>query len=206
MTPTYKGIELFDANMVFHRTVFNSNGHKDVCKDVDGTPILVITNSNENPVTLPDFPNGIIKINLATGEQTGLISLPWSSACHISCPDQAGFALVSTYPANDGPYGNAILKIPLDGSAMTVLAKHGSKVADYQSQPKATVSRDGSRVVYGSNGGVADGPVDTYLLLLGAPVPPPPMPPPPAPPVIIPKPPKPRRRRGFWSWLFGWFR
>jgi hypothetical protein len=161
---TYFGIDLFQDG-VFQRKIFNSNGHKHCARLADGTPVLVITNSNENPVTLPDFPNGIVIVDLATGKQNGLLSLDWSLAVHISAAD-IGWAFVETYnptnpdpPAGWFPYTNELLAIKLGGSVIGRLAHHRSRPNPpgdtYNYMPKCSCSRDGSLLAFGSNFGLS---------------------------------------------------
>jgi hypothetical protein len=104
-----------------------------------------------------------VKIRLSDGAQTCLLSLDWSLAVHISGSEN-GWAVVSTYapadPRPDGtwpPFTNEILRLRLDGSEITRLAHHRSRpYNDYNYAPKAALSRDGSRVVYGSNFGLQE--------------------------------------------------
>lgn len=177
---------------VVMRQVFGADGHKCVTR-YKGRDVLLITNSNENPVTQPDFPNGIVMVDLETGEQTGLLSLPWSLAVHINAPQDAAFCIVSTFdPLNPDVrnlFHNAILRVALDGSGAEVLCYHSSDSSTYTGNPKATVSREGSRFVYASNGGEADGPVDTWLGVLPVGIPGP----------VLPKP----LRKSFWGTLWG---
>jgi len=157
MTPSYKGIEMFSPDMVFIRKVFNSNGHKDVARLEDGTPVLVITNANEKPVTLPDFPNGIVVVDLTTGKQWGLVALSWVLAVHISCCDR-GFAFIETFrdPGSlEWPvHADELFRVSLKDDPILRLAHHRSLIGyqgDYVSQPKLSVSRDGSKLVWASN-------------------------------------------------------
>jgi hypothetical protein len=140
--------------------------------------------------------NGIVKITLATGQQTCLASFDWSLAVHISAPDNSGFVYVETYaPSNPTPssgwmaYTNELLQIKLDGSQVLRLAHHRSRPFEantYNWQPKMSTSRDGSRVVYGSDydlqsiDGLAVQYSDEYLIIVGSPAtvtpPPPPAP------------------------------
>lgn len=139
------------------RKIFGANGHADTTGKY-----LIVTNAAENPVTLPQFPNGIIRVDVTNGQQLGLFSLPWDSAVHISCPDNRDFCIVSTYGRNQ-PSGK-LYKIKLDGSGAELLVDGiNSNVTDYEAMPKASVSRDGSRVVYTSN---KDGAIDTWMLRL----------------------------------------
>lgn len=174
--PSYCGIELFDYNMQFQYQVTNSNGHKDVCLDVDGSPVLVWTNSDEAGADLA-CPNGVQKINLVTRVRTCLLPLDWSLSVHISAPDCAGYVFVDTEaPSNPDetawkPYTNELLKVALDGSGTRRLAHHRSRKAGggYNWQPKVTCSRDGSRLLYASNmaaKGECGDYADTYMIAL----------------------------------------
>jgi hypothetical protein len=116
----YQGIELYDAGMSFRRQVASAGGHMDVTRDADGAEVLVWTNSAD-PAPICD--NGIVKVRLASGAQSCLLSLDWSLAVHIGCPDGAGFCVVGTdAPSDPSPsgwpaYTNELLRVPLDGSA-----------------------------------------------------------------------------------------
>ena len=200
-TVRYTGQELFDANMNFLRQVGRADGHKDVTLDTNGDEVLVWTNSNDPQ---PICNNGIVKIRLADEQETCLASFDWSLAVHISAPDNSGFVYVETYaPSNPNPpsgwvaYTNELLQIKLDGSQVLRLAHHRSRpyqTDTYNWQPKISTSRDGSRVVYGSDydlqtlDGYADQYSDVYLMVVGGaatstplPAPPPAVTPTPAP-------------------------
>ncbi len=181
-TVRYTGQELFDANMNFLRQVGRADGHKDVTLDTNGDEVLVWTNSNDPQ---PICNNGIVKIRLADGHQTCLASFDWSLAVHISAPDNSGIVYVETYaPSNPTPpsgwvaYTNELLQIKLDGSQVLRLAHHRSRpfqANTYNWQPKMSTSRDGSRVVYGSDydlqtlDGYAGEYSDVYLIVVGGP-------------------------------------
>jgi hypothetical protein len=156
--PTYKGMELFiGSTMAFARTLTGANGHKDCTTNQIG-PVLCWTNSDENPVTLPAFPNGIVEIDLATGVQMGLLAIPWVDAVHVSCPDTAGFCYVETYsnPTSTAAwtvYRDELLRVWLDGSRIDRLCHHRSLAYNYNGQPKCTCSRDGTKLLFSSNMG-----------------------------------------------------
>ena len=200
-TVRYTGQELFDINMNFLRQVGHADGHKDVTLDTDGNEVLVWTNSND-PQPIPNCNNGIVKILLSNGTQTCLAQLDWSLAVHISAPDGNGTVFVDTEaPSNPESgasgwvaYTNEILQVKLDGSGVIRWAQHRSRpLNSYNWQPKLTVSRDGTRVLYASDFDlqVIDGYTseygDTYLIVVGntGVVPPPPPPPPTSPPPAV---------------------
>jgi hypothetical protein len=160
-TVRYTGQELFDINMNFLRQVGHADGHKHVTRDTNGAEALIWTNSND-PQPITGCNNGIVKILLASGTQTCLAQLDWSLAVHISAPDGNGTVFVDTEaPSNPEPgtaawvaYTNEILQVKLDGSGITRWAHHRSRRSatnTYNWQPKLSVSRDGTRLLYASN-------------------------------------------------------
>ena len=177
------GLWIFNTTTESLRQLTNADGHHGIMRDADGSSICIWTNSNENPVTLPNFPNGIVKIELATGKQVGLLSLDWSLAVHISCTRKGPFCIVETYdPKNPNSavrFGNAILQVPINGNESTELFKHGSNSSTYDGQPRASIAGDASRFIFGSN---QCGPLtDTFYAAFAAPTPTPTPTPTPAP-------------------------
>lgn len=173
------------------RKVAPTLAHNDVCRDTSGDEILVRINANDQAAELIDgCANGIEKVRLADGKAICLWPIDWnpeggpqSLAAHISSTD-LGFSLVSTYsPMNMEPGG--IYKVQHDGSGAELLCRHGSIMMPdgdhlaYSPQPKASVSGDGSRFVFCSNGGdTSRGPhyCDTFLGIISAyPTPTPPV-------------------------------
>ena len=155
-TARSQGIELFDRNMNFLRQVARADGHMDLTRDTNGDEVMVWTNSAD-PVSA--CANAIVKVRLADASQTCLLSLPWTLAVDISAPAGNGWAYVSTYdPANSDPaqrwdaFENEIFQVRLDGTGYRRLLHHRSRPADtYNYQPRASVSRDGKKLVYASN-------------------------------------------------------
>jgi hypothetical protein len=203
-TVRYTGQELFDINMNFLRQVGHADGHKDVTFDTNGAEVLVWTNSND-PQPIANCSNGIVKILLASGAQTCLAQLDWSLAVHISAPDGNGSVFVDTEaPANPESggsgwvaYTDEILQVKLDGSGVIRWAHHRSRpLNSYNWQPKLSVSRDGTRLLYASDfdlqaiDGYTTDYSDTYLIVVGStsttpPSPPPTQPPPPTPTTTV---------------------
>jgi hypothetical protein len=178
----YTGQELFDTNMNFLRQVGHADGHKHLTVDVNGQEVLIWTNSNDaQPIA--NCQNGIVKIVLATAAQTCLLQLDWSLAVHITAPDGNGSAYIDTEaPSNPAPgsagwvaYTNEIVQVKLDGSGAIRWAQHRSRpLNSYNWQPKLTVSRDGTRLLYASDydlQSIYGDPTDygdTYLITMGA--------------------------------------
>jgi len=157
----FSGVELFDRNMNFQRQLTHAIGHQHLTSDTNGEDVLIWTNSNDaQPIACS---NGIVKVRLSDARQTCLLQLDWSLAVHITAGDGDGWAYVETYaPGNPfpqssawAPYANEIIQVRLDGSETRRLVHHRSRPFDsYVYQPKATVSRDGSKLVFASNQGL----------------------------------------------------
>ena len=92
----YRGVELFDSEMAFLRQVSPVIGHMDVTRDVNGDEVLLLVNA-AHPSPPPGCTNAIVKISLASGDETCLVSLDWSLGAHVSGPDGNGWSIVSTY-------------------------------------------------------------------------------------------------------------
>jgi hypothetical protein len=157
-TGRFQGIELFDRSMNFLRQVARAGGHMDMTRDANGDAVLVWANGGDPD---PICDNGIVKIRLSDAQQTCLLTLDESLAAHVSGSDQ-DWVVVSTYaPSDPSPggawpvYTNEILRLNLAGGPVERLAHHRSRPSnDYNWEPKATINRDGTRIVYGSNFGL----------------------------------------------------
>lgn len=128
--------------------------HMDTSSDSSGDPVVVFSDGTRSKAA-------VVKADINSGGRTDLLQFDWSLAIHISLPDRAPFAIVTTYdpknPASTVKYANEILRVWLDsvnGSHVQSLGKHGSNADIYQRQPKASVSPDATRIVYDSNGSV----------------------------------------------------
>jgi List-Bact-rpt repeat protein len=176
----YNGIEMYDQNMNFLRQVAHAINHYDVMRDINGDEIMVWANAND-PNPIPACTNGVVKVRLADASQTCLLSLDWSMAIHVSGFD-GSWVLVGTYDSNDpNPllpnawklYTNELLQIKLDGSEIRRLIHHRSRPFPgntYNWTPRASVSRDGTKLVYSSDYslqqllGYPNDYVDVYML------------------------------------------
>jgi hypothetical protein len=123
-------------------------------------------------------------VRLSDARKTCLLRLDWSLAAHITAGDGNGWATVETYaPSDPAPappgwkaYTNEILQVKLDGTGTRRLLHHRSRpVNSYGYQPRASVSRDGRRLVFTSNYGlqaILGAPneyTDVYLVNLAVP-------------------------------------
>lgn len=161
-TARFTGVELFDRAMVFKRQLTHAIGHMRLTRDLNGDDVLVWVNSNDAQ-PLADCQNGLVKVRLSDARQTCLLQLDWRLAVHITAPDGNGWVFAGTYdPLDPAPtlpdwklFSNEILQVKLDGTETRRLLHHRSRqTATYGYQPRATVSRDGSRLVFTSNYGL----------------------------------------------------
>ncbi len=173
----FTGIELFDRNMTFERQLTHASGHMHLTQETNGDDVLIWTNSNDAQ-PIQNCRNGIVKVRLANAQQTCLLELDWSLAVHITAGD-GDWAFVETYDPADPPatsppwkpFTNEILQVKLDGTETRRLLHHRSRqTGNYGYQPRASVSRDGSTLVFTSNynlqaiSGYANGYTDAYLV------------------------------------------
>lgn len=180
-TSRFNGLELFDRNMNFLRQIFPVLGHMDIGRDSNGDEIALIHNSG-HPSPPVNCLNAVVKVRLRDRRQTCLLPFDWGIGVHISAPLEGDWFIVSTYSQNDPSlpppgsgmrYRDEILRVRLDGSRVERLAHHWSRAYDsYSFQPKASISNDGSRLVFSSNyrrqekGDVPDTYTDAFLLCI----------------------------------------
>jgi hypothetical protein len=177
----YNGVELYDKNLTFQRQLTHAMGHMDVTRDTTGDEIMLWANGAD-PQLQVRCDAGVTKIRLADARQTCVWTGEWSLAIHISATDNNGWFFVDTYNPKDVmppngwvAYTDEILQIKTDGTEVRRIAHHRSRpLNSYTYQPKASVSRDGSRLVYTSNHGLQaqlgypTEYTDTYLVDLGS--------------------------------------
>jgi hypothetical protein len=153
----FTGVELYDRNMRFYRQLTRAPGHMDVTREANGEEVLVWFNSAD---PAPICENGIVKVRMADGQQTCLLTLDWGLAGHVSATDHS-WVMAETYAPSDPstanwkPFTNEIFLIKLDGTQIRRLATHRSRPFNsYNYQPRATISHDARRVVFSSNYGL----------------------------------------------------
>lgn len=183
----YNGIEVYDRMMNFLWQRPLGAGHSDLGIDENGDEVLVMDyyDSYSNSTWVKKF-------RLSDGKETNLLEFHWSFDAHISCRNtlRPGWCYVSTFDgegrlADDSttwlPFEDEIFALKLDGSgAVQRIAHHHSRRFSpstpdrdnsvYYAEPHATVSRDGSKIVFGSNWRMnveSDSSVDAYLVDIG---------------------------------------
>ena len=141
-----------------------ATGHMDLALDALGNDVMVYQSNNTDSITMAD---------LATGAATPLVAIPFDVNTDIglhfsgNCSDTPGWALVSTYGAENPPAGeahswmdNLLFMVELAPNSRIVKVCQTrcytgtSPVSNYMAECFASVNRAGTRVVYGSNWGI----------------------------------------------------
>lgn len=150
------GVVLYNENMNKIRRL-GAMGHMDTAR-FNGREVLIWCSSNDPTLNL----NAVVMIDLGTPDVgkpalTILAVFDWRLAIHVSTCDKP-FALASTY-APDNSIPSQIFRVPFDGSGAqfvcdthSTMIKVGEGIA-YNPEPRASLSRDGSRYVFASNSG-----------------------------------------------------
>ena len=146
------------------RKIAPANGH--ACAAVhNGRPVLLWSSSNDPFSNM----NALVLIEIDTGVQEILHVFSWAESFHVSACDR-DFCLVSTdVPSRDLP--SQLWKIYFDKmKPAELLGETGSLFTGYNSQVKAALSRDGSKVVGCSNFGKTTDPnyCDVFLMTIDA--------------------------------------
>jgi uncharacterized protein (TIGR03437 family) len=178
-TARYQGVEVYDQQGNFLRQIAHADGHSKMSRDINGDEVFVWTNSAD-PQPLCGQ-NAIVKVHMADGVQTCLLSLDWSLGVHITAADST-WVYVETYtdqgndvipPTGWTAYMDEIIQIKMDGSQINRLVQHRSRpLNDYNYMPKLSASRDGSRFAYGSDfglqllNGAPQQYMDAYLIMV----------------------------------------
>lgn len=111
-------------------------------------------------------------IDVETAKATILHVFDWRYAFHISAPLNSPFCIVSLdCPTKDLP--SQVWKVPFDGTLAELICEPGSVFTGYNSELKAAVSADGSKIVGCSNFGKTTDPnyCDVFMINLTQPDP-----------------------------------
>lgn len=164
----FHGVEVYDRAFKFLWQKPLGAGHSDLAVDANGDEVLVmdVYDSDRN-VTYID------KVRLADGKETTLIEFSPLFDQHISCRNEKrpGWCFISTFDYTGRltdsaetwlPFEDEVFALKLDGSrAVQRIAHHHSRRyspiaydsdhSNYFAEPHATVSRNGDRILLGSN-------------------------------------------------------
>lgn len=183
---TWAGLNMVDKKFSSFHRLASATAHSDVGLDTQGNEIIVMQNSRTDyvdfiPISLkakpvndtPDYKNNIVKpivrLYYNSNSPIGL-----NSGVHISC-NHGGYCVISTNTEPGLPEQNwldrTITLVKLDGKAFPVyyLAKVYNTTGAYWEETQATITNDGSRVVWASNWGRNVGKEKVFVMRLDMP-------------------------------------
>ncbi len=164
----WHGLEVYDENfqLVWRKPL--GAGHSDLAVDTDGSDVLVMDGYDAETNQ-----TWIRKYRLADGTMTHLLWIAPLFDQHISCRNllRPGWCYISTFDYLERltdsreswlPYEDEIFALRLDGSGTTERLGHhysrrygpgasDSDLSQYFAEPHATVNRDGTQILFGSN-------------------------------------------------------
>ena len=160
------GVYVFDGTVSWPIT--SVNGHACLAR-LAGRDVLLWCAASDPKINA----NAVVAIDIKTRSATILHTFDWDYSFHITAPDNEPWCIVSTdCPKRTLP--SQLWKVYYDKTkAAEFVADTGSIYVDYNSQVKAAISRDGSRIVGCSNfGNSADlNYCDVFMRKLQAPQP-----------------------------------
>ncbi len=168
ITGRFHGVEVYDRDFTLVWQKPLGAGHSDMTIDANGDEVLVMDVYNsETDKTV------FMKYRLSDGQATTLLTIDALFDQHISCrnENQVGWCIISTFdyvgrltdsPTTWLPFEDEIFALKLDGSEeVRRIAHHYSRRFSpatpdpdhsvYWAEPHATVSRNGDRILFGSN-------------------------------------------------------
>lgn len=180
------GLNILDRGFSKSHRLAVSTAHSDVGLDVQGREVLVMQNSTTDYIDLIPLDPGVSPVasseNYAGGIIRPLVRLFYSSddpegfsgGVHISC-NTPGYCVISTYNSPDEPERNWLdrtiifVKLDPDQPRCWYLAKVHNTTKAYWEETHASISRDGSRIVWASNWGENAGREIVFVMQLTMP-------------------------------------
>jgi hypothetical protein len=181
------GLTMADPQLTEFHKLANATAHADVGLDSDGNEVVVMQNSQTDyidliPIDLDTTPvpedgnsykntNRIKLIRLFYGSDS---SIGLNSGVHISC-NYPGYCVVSTHIEPGAPERNwldrTIVLVKLDRKHPRVfyLAKVHNTTKEYWEETHATITNDGSKIIWASNWGQNVGKERLFLMQLDMP-------------------------------------
>lgn len=167
-TGQFHGVEVYDRQFNFLWQQPLGAGHSDLGLDSNGDEVLIMDYYDEN-----DNTTHIKKFRLSDGTVTDLLAVSPDFDLHESCRSmqRPGWVYVSTFDyvgrltdnsASWLPFEDEVFALKMDGSGdVQRLAHHHSRRYSpatpdsdnsvYFAEPHATVNRNGTRIIWGSN-------------------------------------------------------
>jgi hypothetical protein len=166
------GLMVYDRDLAEGRSLLRVIGHYDTALDADGREVVIYQDIDADSIAMLD---------LASGQVTALWPIDFShtgiglhfSGCSFLRP---GWGLVSTHDDDAGSYtwmDDQVFAVELKAGGRVVRLAHTHSLVDdeeemdYWAEPHATVNRDFTRILFGTNWGRSGtGEVEMYLIVL----------------------------------------
>jgi hypothetical protein len=125
---------------------------------------VIVGIRNRRPERHDDPPSGsIVMVDLSTARPTTLMGQGVGNHASARNIRSKGWAIIS-YDSARPPFDKEVVAIALDGSGRAVrLAHHYSHLYTYRNEPHASISSNGSKIIFASNWGI-DGPTSAYVI------------------------------------------
>lgn len=131
--------------------------HFDMAIDQNGDEVAVGVDKSVNE-------GRVIKRRLADGQVTVLTQGGWAIHTSARALGRPGWAFASTSPeTNWGPYLSEIIAIKLDGSRVERICHARNSFSDYQNEAHPCPSPSGNRVIFATDWGVNNLPIQSYV-------------------------------------------
>ena len=164
------GGEIYNTDGTLYWHLYDQTAHNDVGTDLAGREVVIGTPNGKlsmNACANAWLSLTVVDINAKAPVNCLINNVP---AWHVSyrdspkgwvllsvfdqgtCPDFSCFTLPSNWQSIWPLYGEELLLVKIDGTAVYRLAHHRSRSAEaYWAQPRAAISRDGKYVLWDSN-------------------------------------------------------
>ncbi|MBS3116074.1 hypothetical protein J4421_00605 [Candidatus Woesearchaeota archaeon] len=172
------GVEVYDRTTGQYKGHVGSHrGHSDMGIDENNNEIYVTYGfQNSLFITVTKFPGSA---NFKNSYDKIILDVGWGHFSHLSCQGPKGVCVVTADTNTDAPVAggeplhNEIYLVYTSGRAeegnnagakIRRLAHHRSSNCDYYHEPQASISADGSYIIFASDGGNCNSGADSYLI------------------------------------------
>ncbi|MCK4869424.1 MAG: hypothetical protein KAT39_15330, partial [Alphaproteobacteria bacterium] len=156
-------IDVATKKELWRTSNYHDPGHADEAVDANGEQWRIGV-SKEGA-----FKGHVIKRNFRTGESVSLIPYWGSHASTRGIAAGRDMAIVTYHNPPRSPLRDEIVGVCLDGSCLERYAHtHRSSSREYLAENQGSVSPLGNKIVFRSNWDSASGPIDAYVVEVGA--------------------------------------
>ena len=160
------GLMVYDRDLTGGRGLVRAIGHSDAAYAADGGEVVVYQDVDTDHIAVVDLDTGNVSQLWQIDYSYSPIGLHFSGRAF----DRPGWALVSTYEGADATWmDDSVFAVELRPNGRVIRLAHTHSVVDpesghgYWAEPRATVNRDFTKVLFATNWGRSDtDEIDTY--------------------------------------------